>query len=466
MKKKTAYVCTECGYETVKWLGKCPACGQWGTLEEITLRDEKQPLAPLQPKSAPRPVSVQDIDLNSDQRVSTGIGELDRVLGGGLVVGSLALVAGEPGIGKSTLLLQACKNLAAGQTVLYVTGEESLAQIKMRAARIGAICPNLMILPETDLENIFAAADKLEPQTLVIDSIQTVYSNTSQSMPGSVSQVRESTLRLMQYAKQRGISTFLVGHVNKDGGIAGPKVLEHMVDTVLYFEGEKYAAYRMLRAAKNRFGSTNEIGMFEMDQAGLQQVENPSAALIAGRPQDSAGSCIVCTLEGARPLLAEVQALVAKTGYGAARRMSAGIDYNRSVLMLAILEKRAGLILSNYDSYINVVGGLRIDEPAADLAAAVAVASSYLEQPVNRETALFGEIGLSGEIRAVSGPQQRLREIYRLGFRRCILPAPGSRDLEAPPDMELVPVKDIREAMKAALSASARADGHTTGLGG
>ncbi len=452
MKKKTVYVCSECGYETVKWLGKCPACGQWGTLEEMTLRDEKQPLASLQPKGAARPVSVQDIDLNSDKRISTGIGELDRVLGGGLVVGSLALVAGEPGIGKSTLLLQACKNLAAGQTVLYVTGEESLAQIKMRAARIGAICPNLMILPETDLENIFAAADKLEPQTLIIDSIQTVYSNTSQSMPGSVSQVRESTLRLMQYAKQREVSTFLVGHVNKDGGIAGPKVLEHMVDTVLYFEGEKYAAYRMLRAAKNRFGSTNEIGMFEMDQAGLQQVENPSAALIAGRPRDSTGSCIVCTLEGARPLLAEVQALVAKTGYGAARRMAAGIDYNRAVLMLAVLEKRAGLILSNYDSYINVVGGLRIDEPAADLAAAVAVASSYLEQPVNHETALFGEIGLSGEIRAVSGAQQRLREVYRLGFRRCILPAAGSRDLEAPPDMELIPVQDVRQAMKAAFS--------------
>lgn len=456
MKKKTAYVCSECGYETVKWLGKCPSCGQWGTLEEITIREEKQPLAPLPPKGGVRPMPVSEIDLNSDKRVSTGIGELDRVLGGGLVVGSLALVAGEPGIGKSTLLLQACKNLARSQIVLYVTGEESLAQIKMRAARIGADSPSLMVLPETDLENIFAAAEKLGPQTLVIDSIQTIYSNTSQSMPGSVSQVRESTLRLMQYAKQREVSTFLVGHVNKDGGIAGPKVLEHMVDTVLYFEGEKYAAYRMLRAAKNRFGSTNEIGMFEMDQSGLRQVENPSAALIAGRPQDSTGSCIVCTLEGARPLLAEVQALVAKTGYGAARRMAAGIDYNRSVLLLAILEKRAGLILSNYDSYINVVGGLRIDEPAADLAAAVAVASSYLEQPVNDQTALFGEIGLSGEIRSVSGAQQRLREIYRLGFRRCILPAAGSRDLEAPPDLELLPVRDVREAMKAAFAGAAR----------
>lgn len=454
MKKKTAYVCSECGYETVKWLGKCPACGQWGTLEEITIREEKQPLAPLQPKSAVRPVPVSQIDLNSDKRVSTGIGELDRVLGGGLVVGSLALVAGEPGIGKSTLLLQACKNLAQSQTVLYVTGEESLAQIKMRASRIGADSPNLLVLPETDLGNIFTAAENLSPQTLVIDSIQTIYSDTSQSMPGSVSQVRESTLRLMQYAKQREVSTFLVGHVNKDGGIAGPKVLEHMVDTVLYFEGEKYAAYRMLRAAKNRFGSTNEIGMFEMDQTGLRQVENPSAALIAGRPQHTAGSCIVCTLEGARPLLAEVQALVAKTAYGAARRMTAGIDYNRSVLMLAILEKRAGLILSNYDSYINVVGGLRIDEPAADLAAAVAVASSYLEQPVHSQTALFGEIGLSGEVRSVSGAQQRLREIHRLGFRRCILPAAGSRDLQAPPDMELLPVQDVRQAMKAAFAGS------------
>lgn len=450
MKKKTVYVCSQCGYETAKWLGKCPACGEWNTLEEMTLRDEKQPASAFKPKLYQEPVAVCDIDLNSDKRISSGIGELDRVLGGGLVVGSLVLVAGEPGIGKSTLLLQACRNIAQEQTVLYVTGEESLAQIRMRATRIGVMTPNLLILPETNLENIFAAANKLSPTVLIIDSIQTINSSTSTSMPGSISQVRESTLQLMQFAKQSGVSTFLVGHVNKDGGIAGPKVLEHMVDTVLYFEGERYAAHRMLRAAKNRFGSTNEIGMFEMSQSGLQEVTNPSAALIAGRPEDSTGSCIVCMLEGTRPLLAEVQGLVTKTAYGAARRMAAGIDYNRAVLLLAILEKRAGLMLSNYDAYINVVGGLRIDEPAADLAVAVAVASSYLDQPVHKQTAMFGEVGLSGEIRAVSGVEQRLREVYRLGFRRCILPESGQGELDLPDDLEVIPVRDVKMAIKAA----------------
>lgn len=450
MKKKTVFVCSQCGYETAKWLGKCPACGEWNTLEEMTLRDEKQAASSLRPKTYQEPVAVCDIDLNADKRIGTGIGELDRVLGGGIVIGSLVLVAGEPGIGKSTLLLQTCRNIARDETVLYVTGEESLAQIRMRAARIGVMTRNLMILPETDLDSIFAAANKLNPAVLIVDSIQTINSSTSTSMPGSISQVRESTLQLMQYAKQSGVSTFLVGHVNKDGGIAGPKVLEHMVDTVLYFEGEKYAAHRMLRAAKNRFGSTNEIGMFEMSQTGLQEVSNPSAALIAGRPEDSTGSSIVCMLEGTRPLLAEVQGLVTKTAYGAARRMAAGIDYNRAVLLLAILEKRAGLMLSNYDAYINVVGGLRIDEPAADLAVVVAVASSYLEQPVNKQTAIFGEVGLSGEIRAVSGVEQRLREIYRLGFHRCILPESGQGELDLPDDLEIVPVRDVKTAIKAA----------------
>lgn len=450
MKKKTVFVCSQCGYETAKWLGKCPACGEWNTLEEMTLRDEKQTVSSLRPKAYQEPVAVCDIDLNADKRIGTGIGELDRVLGGGVVIGSLVLVAGEPGIGKSTLLLQTCRNIAQNQTVLYVTGEESLAQIRMRAGRIGVMTQNLMILPETDLDSIFAAANNLNPAVLIVDSIQTINSSTSTSMPGSISQVRESTLQLMQYAKQSGVSTFLVGHVNKDGGIAGPKVLEHMVDTVLYFEGEKYAAHRMLRAAKNRFGSTNEIGMFEMSQSGLQEISNPSAALIAGRPEDSTGSSIVCMLEGTRPLLAEVQGLVTKTAYGAARRMAAGIDYNRAVLLLAILEKRAGLMLSNYDAYINVVGGLRIDEPASDLAVVVAVASSYLEQPVNKQTAIFGEVGLSGEIRAVSGVEQRLREIYRLGFHRCILPESGQGELDLPDDLEIVPVRDVKTAIKEA----------------
>lgn len=450
MKKKTVYVCSQCGYEAPKWLGKCPSCGEWNTLEEMTIHNDAQPSAGFVPRSFQAPVAICDIDLNSDKRISTDISEFDRVLGGGVVIGSLVLVAGEPGIGKSTLLLQMCKNLAQTQKVLYVTGEESLAQIKMRAVRIGAMVPNLLIFPETDLENIFTAAEKMKPDVLIIDSIQTVSSSQNTSMPGSISQVRESTLRLMQYAKGSGVSTFLVGHVNKDGGIAGPKVLEHMVDTVLYFEGEKYAAHRMLRAAKNRFGSTNEIGMFEMTQLGLAEVVNPSAALIAGRPLDSTGSCIGCILEGTRPLLAEVQGLVTKTAYGAARRMSAGIDYNRAVLLLAILEKRAGLLLSSYDAYINVVGGLRIEEPAADLATAIAVASSYLEQPINKQTVMFGEIGLSGEVRSVSGVSQRLREVKRLGFTRCIMPKFSEKDTEIPKGLEIVGVRDIREAIKAA----------------
>lgn len=450
MKKKTIYLCSQCGYEAPKWLGKCPSCGEWNTLEEMTVHNDAQPSAGFVPRSFQAPVAICDIDVNSDKRISTQISEFDRVLGGGVVIGSLVLVAGEPGIGKSTLLLQMCKNLAQTQKVLYVTGEESLAQIKMRAVRIGAMVPNLLIFPETDLENIFTAADKMKPEVLIIDSIQTVSSSQNTSMPGSISQVRESTLRLMQYAKGSGVSTFLVGHVNKDGGIAGPKVLEHMVDTVLYFEGEKYAAHRMLRAAKNRFGSTNEIGMFEMTQLGLAEVVNPSAALIAGRPQDSTGSCIGCILEGTRPLLAEVQGLVTKTAYGAARRMSAGIDYNRAVLLLAILEKRAGLLLSTYDAYINVVGGLRIEEPAADLATAIAVASSYLEQPINKQTVMFGEIGLSGEVRSVSGVSQRLREVKRLGFTRCIMPNFSQKDAEIPKGLEIVGVRDIREAIKAA----------------
>lgn len=451
MKKKTVYVCSDCGYETAKWMGKCPQCGQWNTLEEMTIREEKPGSLAPKNKLAAQPIPVCDIDLHSDKRVLTGISELDRVLGGGLVVGSLVLVAGEPGIGKSTLLLQVCRNLAEKQTVLYVTGEESLAQIRMRASRIGAMCPGLLILPETDLEAIFQAADRLSPQTLIVDSIQTIQSDTSQSMPGSVSQVRESTLRLMQYAKQRGVSTFLVGHVNKDGGIAGPKVLEHMVDTVLYFEGERYAAHRMLRAAKNRFGSTNELGVFDMHEGGLKEVENPSEMLLSGRPLNAPGTCVACAMEGTRPILAEIQALVVSSSFNVPRRTTDGFDFNRATLLMAVLDKRGGMRLSACDGYINVIGGLTLSEPAADLPLILALASSYRDKAIANNVAAIGEVGLTGEIRAVSNLGLRLGELSRLGFDRVLIPHQGSAKIIPPEGMTVVRVKTIRQAIEEAL---------------
>ncbi len=448
-KKKTVYVCSECGNETANWAGKCPSCGMWNTLKELDLSEKPAARARGSVlRKEPRKLSL--LDTEEESRFLTGIPEFDRVLGGGAVLGSLNLVGGAPGIGKSTLLLQMCASLDPGRVILYVSAEESERQLKLRAQRLGVQNEQLYVLAETDLGSILAAAEELSPDLLILDSIQTVASAEVESAPGSVSQVRECTLQLMRLAKERGLTIFVVGHITKEGSIAGPKVLEHMVDCVLYFEGERSTSFRILRAAKNRFGSTNEIGVFEMSEEGLRCVLNPSELLLSGRPANSPGTCVSCVVEGTRPLLAEVQALVSPAGYNASRR-SNGIDYNRAAMLLAVLEKRGGLPVGNCDAYINVVGGLSLEEPAADLATVLAIASSYLDRPLGEDLAAIGEVGLAGEIRSVSSLNQRLSEIARLGFRRCVIPAHVRQELHRPDSLKLIQVKNVAEAVGAVL---------------
>ena len=456
MKAKTIFYCTECGNETPKWQGRCPACGAWNTMVERP--------AEKAPKKAPsasrgsamgvalnRPKAMAEVETTDELRFPTGMGELDRVLGGGAVRGSLVLVGGAPGIGKSTLMLQICDHLCRTAKVLYVSGEESERQIKLRAERLQVRGEGLSLLSETNLENVIDAVHAVSPDVLIVDSIQTLYHGDVTAAPGSISQVKECTMALMQLAKGEGLTIFVIGHVNKEGSIAGPKVLEHMVDCVLYFEGERHMAYRILRAAKNRFGATNEIGVFEMEDGGLAEVPNPSEAMLAGRPENAPGTCVACVMEGVRPVLAEVQALVVPSAFGNPRRMSNGFDYNRAVLLLAVLEKRGGLLLGNCDAYLNVIGGLSLDEPAADLAAILAMASSFRDRPVPADLTAIGEVGLTGELRSVSALGQRLSEVRRLGFTKCLIPKRTQGKLAVPEGLELIRVGNIREALAALL---------------
>ena len=449
-KKRTVYVCTECGGETANWAGKCPSCGMWNTLKELELDAKPGKSGSLALRLRPSPRKLSELDLEEEVRLLTGIPEFDRVLGGGAVLGSLNLVGGAPGIGKSTLLLQMCSTLEPSRRILYISAEESERQLKLRAQRLGVENGELYVLAETALEGVLAAVEELHPDILILDSIQTVSCAEVDSAPGSVSQVRECTLRLMRLAKEQTLTVFVVGHITKEGSIAGPKVLEHMVDCVLYFEGERNTSFRILRSVKNRFGSTNEIGVFEMNDEGLRCVANPSELLLSGRPENSPGTCVTSVMEGSRPLLAEIQALVSPTGYNAARR-SNGLDYNRAAMLLAVLEKRGGLPVGSCDSYINVVGGLSLEEPAADLATILALASSYLDRPLGSDLAAIGEVGLAGEIRSVSNLNQRLSEIARLGFRRCVIPAHVRQELRRPEGLQLLPVKNVGEAVAAVL---------------
>ncbi len=446
MKTKTKFICSACGYETAKWMGKCPGCNAWNTLEEEVLKIEKSGGRAVSTLRA-KPTSLSEVDITDYKRLSCGIGELDRVLGGGVVRGSLVLVGGDPGIGKSTLLLQLAAALDKSATLFYVSGEESEKQLKMRADRLTEAAPSFLVLSETDITNVQSALADIKPDVLIIDSIQTMYHPDVASAPGSVSQVREVTLSLMRYAKETATAVFIVGHVTKDGAIAGPKVLEHMVDCVLYFEGEKSHSYRVLRAVKNRFGSTNEIGVFEMTDSGLHQVENPSSMLLDGRPEQTAGSAVVCTMEGTRPMLAEIQALVCPSSFAVPRRMATGMDYNRVNLLIAVLEKRVGLNLQNQDAYVNIVGGIRLDEPAVDLALALAIASAFRNKPIDSSIAAIGEVGLTGELRAVSQIERRLSEVKKLGFKACVIPQANTKSLKIPQGLKILPAKNLTEAL-------------------
>ena len=454
-KQKTVFICSNCGYESAKWYGKCPSCNEWGTLaEEIVKTDFKSTKATTSVINKGLNVLKLDaIDSSTEFRFNTGISELNRVLGGGLVKGSLVLLSGDPGIGKSTLLLQICNYLSKDLSVLYVSGEESAYQLKMRAKRLGVKSDNLSVMCETDAEIVCEYIKTSKPNIVMVDSIQTMSIADLSSSTGSITQVRECTNLFMQTSKNNDISTILVGHVNKDGNIAGPKVLEHIVDTVLYFEGERNYSYRILRAVKNRYGSTNEIGVFEMTDTGLSQIESPSMALLAGRPTNVSGTCVTCLIEGSRPILAEIQGLATTSGFGNPRRMATGFDYNRMAMLIAILEKRAGYFFSNMDCYLNIVGGLRADEPASDLAVAVALISSLKDAVIDSETIVFGEIGLAGEIRIVNNCEQRIKESERLGFKRCIIPRQNMKKLNKASftDIEVIGVRNVREAFEVAV---------------
>ena len=445
--KKSIYFCQNCGHEESKWLGQCPMCREWNTFVEEKVTVSKGTAAKNTVREA-EVVTLSSVSTDQEDRMQTEIEELDRVLGGGVVPGSLVLVGGDPGIGKSTLLLQVCKRLSdQGRKVLYISGEESLKQIKLRANRMGTFSDHLLLLCETNLETIRQVIEREHPAVAVIDSIQTMYSEEVTAAPGSVSQVREATNTLMQIAKGLNITIFIVGHVTKEGTVAGPRVLEHMVDTVLYFEGDRHASYRILRGVKNRFGSTNEIGVFEMRETGLEEVPNPSEYMLNGRPEDASGSVVACSMEGTRPILMEIQALVCRSNFGMPRRTAAGTDYNIVNLLMAVLEKRVGLPLSNYDAYINIAGGIRMNEPAIDLGIVMAIVSSYKNQSISPGTIVFGEVGLSGEVRAVSMPEQRVAEARKLGFKTCIMPQVSKDMLKKIEGIEVIGVKSVNQAM-------------------
>ena len=444
--KKSIFFCQNCGHEESKWLGQCPMCKEWNSFVEEKVKPQSQ--ASVKLASDVNVVTLSSVSTKEDERTLTGIKELDRVLGGGIVSGSLVLVGGDPGIGKSTLLLQVCQKLAdQKRKILYISGEESLKQIKLRANRMGEFADTLYLLCETNLDIIRGVIEKEKPEMVVIDSIQTMYNEEVGSAPGSVSQVRESTNILMQLAKGMNVSIFIVGHVTKEGTVAGPRVLEHMVDTVLYFEGDRHASYRILRGVKNRFGSTNEIGVFEMQKAGLIEVENPSEFMLSGKPENASGSVVCCAMEGTRPMLMEIQALVCKTAFGMPRRTAAGLDYNRVNLLMAVLEKRLGLPLSNYDAYVNIAGGIRLNEPAADLGIVMAVASSYKNRPMPEDTIVFGEVGLSGEVRAVTMPEQRVTEAKKLGYKACVIPKVCLKTVGTIEGIRIIGVDSVNEAM-------------------
>lgn len=451
--KTTVFFCQSCGYESSKWMGQCPGCREWNTFVEETVDKKAEKILSSNHGKTHKPVSLNSVVMEQEERIQTGMQEFDRVLGGGIVPGSLVLVGGDPGIGKSTLLLQICQILSQmKRSTLYISGEESLQQIKIRADRIGQFTDSLHLLCETNLNTIRAMIEREKPQIVIIDSIQTMYSEDITSAPGSVSQVREATSAFMQIAKGVGITIFIVGHVTKEGVVAGPRVLEHMVDTVLYFEGDRHAAYRILRSVKNRFGSTNEIGVFEMGSNGLKQVLNPSEYMLSGKPEGASGSIVTCSLEGTRPILLEVQALVCRSNFGIPRRTAAGADMNRLNLLMAVLEKRNGMPMGNCDAYVNIAGGIRMTEPALDLGIVLALVSSFKDISISEKTICFGEVGLSGEVRAVNMAQQRVQEAKKLGFETCILPKVCLKNMGKTEGIQLIGVSDVREAIQAILA--------------